>query len=665
MIIHAIRLANFGLYAGEQVIKPASGRYGKGVVTLIGGLNGRGKTSLLEAVLLALYGNRSPVVREKNTAYPGYLESLIHRGVPKTEGASVELEIELPIEGDPTVLRIRRSWKGKGRIVDKLEIWRGGIQDVHLATNWDTYVEELIPSGISGLFFFDGEKIATLAEEEETSETLRESIRSLLGLDLVDRLVADLSVVIRRNQVKIGRVEGVEVVERLERDLEQQTIDLQKLKQEQADLANRIERAQEELHRKEQEYLQRGGSFARNREELEREQKVLMEKLARLRATTTIVAGGAMPLMLVLPLLQQIQEGVAADERVHQAKTLLPVLIERDERVVRELAAHGIDGATVALLEDLLRSDRAALNVAAEQERLFALSPVAQGQLADLLRGGQVQLTSQAESLLQEQEEAEEKLGLVNQHLRFRVDEKGVRGSLQELAELARKLADLQHQRDRLQREIESASFALQQLEQRKMAALTKVLEKVDAVHDARRAIEIALRSQEKMRVFGREVTARKMGVLERSVTQAFKELTHKATLATEVRIDPESLKITLHHTDGAEIPKNRLSSGEKQMLAVSILWGLARASGRDLPVIIDSPMGRLDSSHRMNFVAHYLPNASHQVMVLSTDTEIVGPYYDLLRESIGREYLLRYDEGQRRTEVTDGYFSREGGIPA
>jgi len=52
-------------------------------------------------------------------------------------------------------------------------------------------------------------------------------------------------------------------------------------------------------------------------------------------------------------------------------------------------------------------------------------------------------------------------------------------------------------------------------------------------------------------------------------------------------------------------------------------LWGLARASARPLPAVIDTPMARLDAAHRQHLVERYFPNASHQVIVLSTDTEV------------------------------------------
>lgn len=95
-------------------------------------------------------------------------------------------------------------------------------------------------------------------------------------------------------------------------------------------------------------------------------------------------------------------------------------------------------------------------------------------------------------------------------------------------------------------------------------------------------------------------------------------------------------------------------------MLALAILWGLAKASGKTLPVVIDTPMGRLDSLHRVNFVKKYLPNASHQVVVLSTDTEIEGKYLKMLSPFVGKKYLLTYDEIKRATEITEGYLLLE-----
>ena len=101
----------------------------------------------------------------------------------------------------------------------------------------------------------------------------------------------------------------------------------------------------------------------------------------------------------------------------------------------------------------------------------------------------------------------------------------------------------------------------------------------------------------------------------------------------------------------------DRLSAGERQLLATSLLWGLARASGRPLPTIIDTPLGRLDSSHRRHLIERYFPVASHQVILLSTDEEIDEDSLKRLQPHISRSYHLQFDEALRSTRVTPGYF--------
>ena len=143
-------------------------------------------------------------------------------------------------------------------------------------------------------------------------------------------------------------------------------------------------------------------------------------------------------------------------------------------------------------------------------------------------------------------------------------------------------------------------------------------------------------------------------------ITESFRFL-----LAEEVdgRADPDRSGDVCHHPvrpRGTALAKERLSEGEKQIFAISVLWGLARASSRPLPAVIDTPMARLDATHRRNLVERYFPNASHQVVILSTDTEVDRDYYQALQPHIARAYHLNYDEdaprdGGRRGLLLEG----------
>lgn len=89
------------------------------------------------------------------------------------------------------------------------------------------------------------------------------------------------------------------------------------------------------------------------------------------------------------------------------------------------------------------------------------------------------------------------------------------------------------------------------------------------------------------------------------------------------------------------------------------MLWGLARAAGQPLPIVIDTPLGRLDGSHREHLLKRYFPHASHQVILLSTDTEIDEQAYDRIAAYVGHSYRLEFDTRElgNATTVEPGYF--------
>jgi DNA sulfur modification protein DndD len=144
---------------------------------------------------------------------------------------------------------------------------------------------------------------------------------------------------------------------------------------------------------------------------------------------------------------------------------------------------------------------------------------------------------------------------------------------------------------------------------------------------------------------------------LQHAVTECFASLSRKKDSVRKICIDPKDFSITLHDRANNPLKKTLLSAGEKQIYAISMLWGLAKTSGRPLPVIIDTPLARLDSDHRNLLATNYFPVASHQVIVLSTDTEVDRTYFDELKPFIAHSYHLTFDEHLSGTTSRKGYF--------
>lgn len=84
--------------------------------------------------------------------------------------------------------------------------------------------------------------------------------------------------------------------------------------------------------------------------------------------------------------------------------------------------------------------------------------------------------------------------------------------------------------------------------------------------------------------------------------------------------MESNTLNIKYLSEEGKEVPQDSLSAGEQQLMVISILWALAICSKKKLPVIIDTPLSRLDSLHRTALINTYFPNAGEQTIILSTD---------------------------------------------
>ena len=161
MIITKLTLYNFGVYAGTNTFEFNNRK----PVVLIGGMNGRGKTTFLEAVLLALYGANSFAYNEsKYATYGQYLRAYTNQADGSLK-SYVELEFKLESDTAERYL-IQREWSAKGlRTRERISVKKDGEDNTFLTENWSMFIENILPSGLSNFFFFDGEKIAELAVE--------------------------------------------------------------------------------------------------------------------------------------------------------------------------------------------------------------------------------------------------------------------------------------------------------------------------------------------------------------------------------------------------------------------------------------------------------------------------------------------------------------------
>jgi DNA sulfur modification protein DndD len=638
MILDSIALKNFGVYRGETKANLAPVSSQKPIV-LFGGMNGGGKTTLLDAVQLALYGPKARCAGRGKLSYRDYLRAMISRDANPEEGAAIELAFRRAVEGEMKYYRVKRSWQDTPKdIVDKVEVFNDSNLDADLSEHWDEFIEGYIPSGIAHLFFFDAEQIKELAEGEHAAEILGEAIHSLLGLDLVDRLETDLIVLERRKRAESRTSEETERITQAEQDKERIAHLLQEARDECAGLNTEVDHLAGKAEKVENRFREEGGELFLDRAELEAERKRLKAELTQEEEALRDIAAGAAPLLLIPSLLDQTETLAREEGEVRKAHVLATALGDRDAEVIEQLKKQKLPGKHLAAVEALLAADR------------------------------QRRQETKAEIVLAD---ANDHLAAELRHLRVAVlpeTRKNIEQRLEAIASLQERITRMDMELARvpteeaivgLQRELEQARqrwqerSVVQAAQEDKIRLLGRQLE--DAEHRLKRELGEGVETDVDREHVGRVL---KHSAKMRDTLGKFRvAVMRKRNLVSGLKIDPSTFRIELTGGDGKPLPFERLSAGERQLLATSILWGLAKASGRPLPTIIDTPLGRLDSSHRRHLLERYFPVASHQVILLSTDKEIDEASLHHLKRFIGRSYELRFDETSRSTTITDGYF--------
>ena len=653
MILGQLVLDNFSVYGGRQAIELAPPNSEHPIV-LIGGLNGAGKTSLLTAVKLALFGKRVMQLNQDRMSYPTFLRGLVHG---KTPGhASVELEFHTYTMGRKDTYRIRRAWEvgADGKAVEAVTAWKNGQDDPVLAATWDDFIDALLPASISHLFFFDGEKVAEMANEAGACALLRTGVQALLGIDLLTRLQSDLADLIAKKTKATSTDEDAKRLAVLDREIQEYETFREKLKGEITELNYEYSEVQQELAEVESRFKEAGGHLFLERVNTEKELKEAKALLDANNNALIELAAGAMPLALVPDLLRSVREQDRREQDAALALSMLGVLEERDNQALSLL--EDVPHSLWEQVADFFAKDRVQRAEATQTETYLHLDSEGREKLAGLdavLAADQ----ARAAKLLQVREAIEARVGEAEKRLGMTPPKGAVQGLIAEREKLQRQLAGVDQKLATLSRKLEECEGAVVYRDKERERVLRRLSsyqagEDVDA-----RVVRYAQKARERVGGYALRVQERALGELEALILESLQQLFRKAGFVCRVAIDPQSYALELFDGLGQRVPLDRLSAGERQLVVIAILWGLGRASGRPLPLIIDTPLGRLDSKHRDNLLDYYLPTASHQTILLATDAEITQADLPRLAPFLGGSHMLVHDDAARRTVIKSGFF--------
>lgn len=675
MIISEVSLHNFRVYSGRHELalrKPVDGHN----IFLLGGLNGAGKTSLFGALTTGLYGQDAVGIafqrrdgESKEASYRRYLvESFSYDAAKRGEN---EMSVGLGFDHRGRLIDLHRTWWFRDGLLEDedLSIYEDGHPlRVHADDPAERvkilqeYVENVAPARVGKFFFFDGEEIRTIAARQP-EQAVVEGLNQLLGFQMLQNLAEDLDSL----KTNIRR----EMPSAAAESLESEIANLRASEGHRTEMAAQIAAAGDEIAslqasldavERDLESVFKGSSFESRNQALD----ALAERERELASMSTeLQAFVADVLTLALP-------GQLFRDAASRASN------EADIR--RESASRlRLGKLRPKLLKDVLAGPDAGYQPAltgAQREQLRRAFGEAWGQVVDRMPEAEAarfslleteELESLPTTLNVVEETARRELGARLVRRRHLLDEiarlravqttfdAGPRAQelLDRKGELLEQRITSEHRRVQLTKEFDGGETGL--------AAQRGVVSRLEAQVELSGGAAAELFAAEQLKgaalEFMRELRNLRAAELAEATTHMMRQLSHKEDLVHEIRIRPDDFAISILDARGNELLG--MSAGEREIFALSLVWALARISGRELPVMIDTPLGRLDQMHRDHVVSRYLPMAGAQVIVLATDSEIDSHWYAALRPHLAQQSLIQFSlQTQSSVIREDSYFA-------
>lgn len=629
-------------------------------IFLVGGMNGAGKTSIMEAVNICLYGERTDVI----------YKSINHKELAKGN-AFVSFELEFETDNAETVL-VKRSWSANAcekplakDLVEKLTVVKDGRRvSVQNKEMWQDYINSTIPKSITQFFFFDGEKIQEIAADDHSEVRLKDSLEAALGIQYISRLAED--VVYLKHEERKGFVEiSDEDINFKESELKKEQ---RKLKSKQDDLVDLQQQLDDFKKQKEDAQNRFRNIFSIDPESSEvikqKEKKRIQLSTqsgqldAQIKQLTEQFLPWAMAGKLFEPLKQQIEKehhaqrgkffAENAPELTRQIVYTIdnprpitgnPLTDSQKSEIEKRLLALFSGAGTEEVVKILNLSERDAAKVLNKMEEI---------EQSDVL---------QLHDLIAQKQEVDDEIHSIQSSLQSRGNTQSERelfDSLQETMESCQiQIGRLSVSINNLQDEIHIVEGRIKDIEME----LNKLYERHNTSQEKARFIEECDAIANMLNAYIVKLRKNKIQLLRDKTFEMFLRLSSKSDLVKSIDIDEKTYEMTIKDKNGNIMRKSGLSAGEKEVFAISLLWGLAQTSQLNLPIIIDTPLSRLDSVHRDNIVRQYFPNAAEQVIILSTDTEVDSNYFKNLEPHLSGAARLVFNKNQELTTVSEGYF--------
>ena len=654
MLLEKLSICNYGVYKDINTFDLLTSP--EKPLIVIGGFNGAGKTTILESMMVALYGRTYFGIKKPKKEYLEYILDKIHRSDKgRANSAFIEIAFRFYHNGSEYQYVVKRSWLVEGSTVsESFSVYKNNelMYDID-ESQWQYFIEGLLPLGIAKLFFFDGEKIVRVTEaNSQYNKEIKTSIETLIGADIIKQLQSDLNLyILRKSGSKDNGI--IKEYEQLRGEKDSLSMEINSLKMDRELKNQEIDILNGKISNKESTISNIGGGYASLRSQLLTQKDMLNEKIKEQTRHIQDQVSNEVPFLLLPSLLNNIKKRIESDIKI-QNKIFTTLALEQLSSQIKKALNDPKIWPPNTDIDKILNKIISVINNnnnLDNEKAFFDLSPDDQKTVISLID----KISHNYESffnLIDDYEKTIKRTEKIEQDISNipRDDELGPH--ITEINMLYQDLGLLNGEVNYIDQQI-SSKLSYKKILQNK---LRTILSTINNEKQTMTGVGLASKMQKALDTYYNNLKESKMKELESHLLDTTKLLLHKKNIS-KIIIDRETFEIYVYEKDNEQIPGDLLSMGERQIIGTALLWAIARTCGRSLPFVIDTPLGRLDGKHLQNLIDHFYPVASHQLILLSTDREIGWKEYQKLSPFLSSSYRITCDESKSITNISLGYF--------